>query len=300
MATTLKQLLGRIETKYLEPVTEETAAAPLVSDINSSETTFRITPAVLSPDELSYIGPGKLLELESEIVRVISFNQILLEAEVIRGVRNTDAVPHLAADTDVRIPTRFPRDETYSALRSAIEALWQPLFVQKEEFITLDSSGFLQLPLSTVRIISVQYESQVDGWRKIQATLLNPHPYDTAVAAVQVAKNPYGSALALVKYGVKVTVPPLVTDEIFDLPAKWERIVLADAAAELLSGVDIDALTQEFLTQQLRLERFPVRSGSTINRALVQYREYLVELAERDLRSASPRRIVNRRVSVWK
>jgi hypothetical protein len=45
------------------------------------------------------------------------------------------------------------------------------------------------------------------------------------------------------------------------------------------------------LTEQIRLERFPVRSGSTISQSLIRYREYLVQQAATELTAAYPRTI---------
>lgn len=297
--TTINQLVRRMESKYLEPVTEETASAPLVWSITDSDLTFTLLAGVMSPDEESYIGPGRLLELESELVRVITYNQATREVTCERGMRDTINTAH-AAGIDVRIPTRFPRKDVIEAIQTAIESLWQPLMVMKEDLITVDTAGHLPLPLSTVRIISVEVETTPEHWTVIQSRLMNPYSLDTSIASVRVARNPYARALALVKYGVKVVLPDGNDDEIVDLPAKWERIVLTDAAAELLSGVDIDAVTQEFLTQTLRLEQFPVRSGASISQSLIRYREYLIDQASKDIKGAYPRRIVHKRVSIWK
>ena len=79
-----------------------------------------------------------------------------------------------------------------------------------------------------------------------------------------------------------------VTATITDMPEKWERLVVVDAAIALMSGVDIDAVTQEYLTEQMRLERFPVRSGESIMNSLVRYREYLLQRFTGEQKALSP------------
>jgi hypothetical protein len=92
----------------------------------------------------------------------------------------------------------------------------------------------------------------------------------------------------VIRYGVRVSAPESVDDEIVDLPDKWVRLIMVDVAANLLSGVDIDAVSQEYITEQLRLERFPVRSGESIQRALITVREYLMERFRNEQKALTP------------
>ena len=289
--TTIDDLRQQIEDKYLEPVTEQTPSVPLAAAMDDSELTFTIEPDILGLDELSLIGPGTLLELEYELVQVASFNQstwVITCSK--REARGTTAAEH-AIGTDVRLPTRWPRATVARSIRAAIDALWQPLFGIEEQRATVDVTGYLALPLDTVRILRVQYEDETGRWQDASGELFATHPMDDTISSVQVEPVARMSALCVVKYGRKITAPDSNTDTIELLPEKYERIILSDVGAELLSGVDIDAVTQEVLTQQLRLERFGVRSGSTISQALIGYREYLVDQAESELDGQYPRGI---------
>jgi hypothetical protein len=288
--TTIDDLRQELENKYLEPATEQTPSTPLAAAMDSSELTFTITEDILSPDELSLIGPGSLLELEYELVRVQAFNGSTWVVTAQRGVRGTTAAAH-AIGTDVRFPTRWPRQVIADSITAAIEALWQPLFAVEEQRATVDPAGYLALPTDTVRILQVQYENEFGRWDDADGVLFSTHPMDETISAIQVEPVARASALCVVRYGRQIMAPDTVTDDIVGLPKKWERIIIADAGAELLSGVDIDAVTQEVLTQQLRLERFGVRSGSTISQALLGYREYLVAQAESELGGMYPRGI---------
>jgi hypothetical protein len=297
--TTINDLRQKIENEYLEPVIEQTPSVPLSNDINSSTSTITIVGDILSPDEESLIGPGSLLEIDSELVRVLSYDQNNTTITCTRGVRGTTAAAHTAANSELRFPTRWPRKVIEDAISAAIDSLWQPLYAPKEKLATVATAEYLRLPLNTVRLIGVEYRNLSGEWEPVTATLFATHPTDPDFAAIQLGPIGATSVLCNVRYGLKIEAPSSTTDEIENLEAKWERIVMADVGAQLLSGVDIDATTQEVLTRQFRLDRFPVRSGITISQALIRYREYLIEQAYKDLKARYPVKIYQRPVHLF-
>jgi len=297
--TTIDELRQRLEEQYLEPSVEQSPSAPLASDVDDSQTTITIVTDYLSPDEDSLIGPGNVFELDAELIRCAEYNSTTGVIDVRRGVRGTTAAAHVAATSDFRFVTRWTRKTQHDAITDAINALWQPLFVDEEQTATISSAGYLDLPLDTVRITDIRWQSSNGRWESISGELLSQHPFDSARAAVQIEPLPTDEGFCVVKYGRKIVAPSSASDEIVNLPGSWERIVLVDAAAELLAGVDIDAVTQELLTQQMRLEGFEVKSGASISGSLIRYREYLVGQAARALVAAQPKRI-RHKSAVWR
>lgn len=298
--SSIATLLQQIEDEYLEPVIEETPLTFITTDITDVQLTFTLVSDVFSPDEENHISAGRMLEIDYELVRITAFDEVTKVVTCRRGARGTTKAAHYAATSEVRIPTRWSRQRVIDALSASIEALWQPLFVVAEERATIETAQYLPLPLNTVQILSVEYQDGNLEWQTVSSRLFSTSPLDSTTASVQIGRLPYQSALCVVRYGMKVTAPDTITEEIELLPAKWDRIVIADAAAQLLAGVDIDAATQERLTEQMRLENFPVRSGSTISQNLIRYREYLVELAVKELVAEYPREVHRRPVSVWR
>jgi hypothetical protein len=298
--TTLNQLRQRLEDEYLEPAMEETPSVPMTTGINDSDLTMTLTSFILSPDEESYIAAGRVLEIGNECVRVQSYDELTKVVIMTREARGTTAEAHGVEDL-VRIPTRWTRMIQLEAIAAGIEALWQPLFVAKEQRTIIDFARYIPLPLSTVRVLDVQYEARRSGkWRSVPSELFQTHPQDEDMAAVQLGRGPHPNALCVVRYGVKIEVPDDNVTDIVDLPRKWERIILADAAAQLMGGVDIDAQSQELLTEKMRLENFPVRSGSSISNGLIRYREYLVSQAHAEIKAAYPRKVVNTTADAWR
>jgi len=305
--TTLNELRQELEDLYLEPTSEETPGTTLTGDITSGALSFSITPDILSPDELAFIEAGRLLELDNELVRVTSFDASTYLVNCKRGVRGSEAVAHTAADCEVRIPTRWPRHRMIKTLRSAIIGLWQPLFATRNELSTVESAPWVPLPLNTVRILDVKMErpagsrgfGSFDRWRSIPFEFFPEHPLDPNQASVQLAAVPYPSQLVRIQYGVRIEPPAGDDDTIEDLPSEYEPIVLAASAAKLLAGVDIDAQTQETLTQQIRLQGFPVGSGTSISNALLGFSEFLTDKHNKEITARYKRKIARRKAGIW-
>lgn len=297
--TSINDLRVRLEDQFLEPVMEETPKVGLSAAITDTATTFTHVENVLSPDEQSYFGPGRVIEINDELMRLVSYDQLTREFVVKRGIRGTVKAAH-AADDQVRIPTRWTRKAQTDALRAAVFALWKPLFAVREEMATVSTAVYVPLPLNTVRILGVEVERSNGQWGTTTGKLFQTHPMDNTVSSVQVGKVPRGSSVCLIRYGVRIEPPDDNSEDIEYLPENWERILLVDAAAELLSGVDIDTYSQEVLTEQLKQEGFPVMSGGRVSQNLVRYREYLVDSAQRELKSLNPVRVRFNPATPWK
>jgi hypothetical protein len=69
------------------------------------------------------------------------------------------------------------------------------------------------------------------------------------------------------------------------LPVEYEPILIADAAAAAIQGRDLSAATQEYITQALEAEGFPVGSGVNIRNQLLGYRNMLVADQVRKLKA---------------
>lgn len=296
--TSIDNLRQQLEDQYLEPVIEETPSVPLAVDINSTTNTVKITDGVLSPDDESAIAPGRVLELNYELCRILSYDASTKEVTVRRGVRGTVAAAHTAATTEVRFPTRWPWHTQAVAIRESIGSLWQPLFVETQLITQATSAAMVPLPLTTVRIVSVKYKRRAGDWPNVSYEFFPTHPIDENSAHVEIGDLPRPGLVSIV-YGKRLVAPTDNSTDLDTYPDKWNRIILADAASGLLAGVDIDAVTQEYLTEQLRLERFPVKSGASISQNLIRFREYLVSEAKKDQEAGRPRDVERVPISLY-
>lgn len=287
--TTIDELRNRLELEYLEPINELSPSVPIVGSITASGGTIVITDGIFSPDEESLIGPGTVMEIDSELVFVTDYNMSTMTITCDRGHLNS--VP--AAHDDgafIRLVSRWPRYLQSLAIRDAIDGLFPPLFVVQEERVPTSAAGFLDLPLTTVEVHRVQI--MVSGvWQEVEAIAYPTHPLDDGIGFIRLETG-VPDSFAVIGYGIKIENPEDDETTIAYLPQKWERLVIVDAAIALLSGVDIDAVTQEYLTESLRLERFPVRSAEAIVRSLITYREYMVDRFQNEQLSQSPPMVI--------
>ena len=60
------------------------------------------------------------------------------------------------------------------------------------------------------------------------------------------------------------------------------------AVADIMGATDVDASTQEFITEKLAAENYPVGSGERIRNALLRLRSLLIDEARGNLRSLYP------------
>lgn len=295
--TTIDSLRVTLERNYLEPLTEQTPKAPLDGALDNSSQSVRIDTSVLSPDEESYIAAGVTVEVDYELMLVLGYDQSTKILTVDRGYEGTAPAAHSNREP-LRVPSRWPRADQEQAIREAIDSLYPPLYTAVNAQATVGTMRFVQLPLTATKVLRIQWQDR-DRWRDCQGELFSVHPLDPTFAAVQVESGVPSGRMCLVRYGVKPTVPDTVTDDIEDFTTKWSRLIVVDAAVRLMSGVDIDAVTQEYLTEQYRLDRFPVRSGGTITEQLIRYREYLLENAQEELVANDPVMIVMNEVEYY-
>ena len=84
------------------------------------------------------------------------------------------------------------------------------------------------------------------------------------------------------------------TDESSDIEsvclvaAEYEQIVMVGAVADIMGATDVDASTQEFITEKLAAESYPVGSGERLRNALLRLRSLLIDEARGNLRSLYP------------
>ena len=64
-----------------------------------------------------------------------------------------------------------------------------------------------------------------------------------------------------------------------------EQIVMVGAVAQMLSELDVDTTTQNFITESLEIRGVPLGSGERIRNALLRYYGVLLDRARREQRS---------------
>ena len=86
--------------------------------------------------------------------------------------------------------------------------------------------------------------------------------------------------------GFEANLDDLSTDCL--LIDEYHQIVMIGAVADIVGATDIDATTQEFITERLAAESYPVGSGERLRNALLRLRSLLIDEARGNLRSLYP------------
>ena len=208
---------------------------------------------------------------------------------VSRGYSGTTAVAHSDKDNIFINPT-FPRKTVFDAVSDNIVRLYPSLYNVTTTNVT-SSSTYAEVPASTVEVLT-SYVQNATGEQYTSAgiELLTNFPPSTTNTAVQFYNTSNGKTVNLV-IKRKFVRPTAETDDLSTtclLEDEYEQIVMVGAVADIMGATDVDASTQEFITEKLAAENYPVGSGERIRNALLRLRSLLIDEARGNLRSLYP------------
>ena len=152
------------------------------------------------------------------------------------------------------------------------------------------------MPTGTQRILQAKIDNSTTGstttvYSDIPLELLTDFTPSSTECAVQFPSTPTSGKSVFVVYASKFTRP---TTESTDLNTTsgledfHEQIVMVGAIAQLLSELDVDVTTQDFITENLEQRGIPVGSGERLRNALLRYYGVLLDRARREQRSRFP------------
>ena len=301
--STLGQLIDRTYREYLRPVEEQeplTQVANLDSitggqGLTSTGTTLQYKEGLFTPEEEELIGAGSVLEIDTELVMVEDINTVSREITIERGRLGSTAAEHLE-DTDIILKPKYPRLNVTNAIGDQVIGLFPALYAVKKTTLTTSSTQFVEMPAGTQRILQAKIDNSTTGgtttsFTDVPLELLTDFAGSTTEAAVQFPTSPTSGKSVYVVYASKFTRPTAETDNlntISGLEDFHEQIVMVGAVAQLLSELDVDASTQNYITENLEQRGVPVGSGERLRNALLRYYGVLLDRARREQRSRFP------------
>mgnify|MGYP003114741769 FL=1 len=301
--STLGQLIDRTYREYLRPVEEQeplTQVANLDSitggqGLTSTGTTLQYKEGLFTPEEEELIGAGSVLEIDTELVMVEDINTVSREITIERGRLGSTAAEHLE-DTDIILKPKYPRLNVTNAIGDQVIGLFPALYAVKKTTLTTSSTQFVEMPAGTQRILQAKIDNSTTGgtttsFTDVPLELLTDFAGSTTDAAVQFPTSPTSGKSVYVVYASKFTRPTAETDNlntISGLEDFHEQIVMVGAVAQLLSELDVDASTQNYITENLEQRGVPVGSGERLRNALLRYYGVLLDRARREQRSRFP------------
>ena len=282
-------LVDRIYRDFLNKPDDLPAFSRLDGSIDDSTTSIVYEAGLFSTEEENLLGAGGVIEIDQELILVTNANTSTRTLTVARGFKGTTAASH-ADDATITLNPTFPRKSVFDAVADNIVRLYPSLYNVTTTSVT-SGSTYAEVPASTVEVLtSYIQDSTGDKYTSAGVELLRDFPPSSTNTAVQFYNTSTGKTVYLVTK--RKFVRP--TDETDDLATdcliadEYEQIVMVGAVADVVGATDVDATTQEFITERLAAENYPVGSGERLRNALLRLRSLLIDEARGNLRSLYP------------
>ena len=282
-------LVDRIYRDFLNKPDDLSAFSRLDGAIDNTTTTLIYEDGLLSSEEENLLDGGALIEINQELMLVTNIVSSTRTLTVSRAYSGTTAASH-GDKTNIFINPTFPRKSVFDAVSDNIARLYPSLYNVTTTNVTSNST-YQEVPASTVEVLTSYVQNATgDQYTSAGIQLLRDFPPSSTNTAVQFYNTSNGKTVHLVVK--RKFVRP--TDETSDLetvcliPAEYEQIVMVGAVADIMGATDVDASTQEFITEKLAAESHPVGSGERLRNALLRLRSLLIDEARGNLRSLYP------------
>ena len=282
-------LVDRIYRDFLNKPDDLAAFSRLDGAMTDSDTSLTYEDGLFSVEEENLLEAGALVEIDQELMLVTDANPSTRVLTVSRGYAGTTAAAHSDKDNIFLNPT-FPRKSVFDAVADNIVRLYPSLYNVTTTNVT-SGSTYAEVPASTVEVLT-SYVQNASGEQYTSAgiELLRDFPPSTTNTAVQFYNTSNGKTVHLVvkRKFVRPTSETVDLDTDCLISDEYEQIVMVGAVADIVGATDVDASTQEFITEKLAAESYPVGSGERLRNALLRLRSLLIDEARGNLRSLYP------------
>jgi len=282
-------LVDRIYRDFLNKPDDLAAFSRLDGSIDDTTTSVVYEAGLFSAEEENLLGGGALIEINQELMLVTNANTSTRTLTVSRGYQGTTASSHSDNDNLYINPT-FPRKSVFDAVADNIVRLYPSLYNVTTTSVT-SGSTYAEVPASTVEVLtSYVQNSSGEQYTSAGIELLRDFPPSSTNTAVQFYNTSTGKTVYLVVKRKFVRPTAETSDLSTDclLVDEYHQIVMIGAVADIVGATDIDATTQEFITERLAAENYPVGSGERLRNALLRLRSLLIDEARGNLRSLYP------------
>ena len=324
MSTTIGNLVDRIYREYLEPNDDIQSFTLLTSALtaDTADVTVAYSNDYITTEEEDALGAGAFIEINQELMLVVSLNTAAETLTVKRAARGTTLAAH-SIDDEIKINPPYPRKVVYDAVVDQIKNLFPTLFAVETVNVTsgsgyvllgsYDAPGTHNYLVSVLKAIS-QYTDFTSGsdqtgvlFRPVAVEMIqlpNPFTYtdnNGTERTITYSSGP-NQVNALQFYSIdqghtcyitfkKKFVEPTseaTTLTTVGLEDEYEAIIMVGVAAQMMSGRDIPMATQNYITESLAAQAFPTGSATNIRNSLLQYQQILITQARKYLRAKYP------------
>ena len=290
---TVADIIERLYLQWLRPPDAQPIYAALGAPIDDTTSTITIGSFTIPEDE-ALLRQGAVLEIDQEVVRVVTYTSLGASLEVLRGQYGTKQVAHGVPSLMVMNPS-YPRATVFEAVADNIITLFPKLFTTKQAYLT--SIGGSVFPFSDDLAVSI-LSAWGEGWtgtRDVHGEIVDFHQLAGGRAAILNG----GDGAMWFRYRRRMAKPTSEVDLLDDLGVdeRWVTVVMAGAAADLMAGKDITASHTEWVKSVLEAETISVGTRMSIGGGLRQYRNMLIDDFAKEMRAEYKPKVRMRRVN---
>ena len=290
--STVGQLVDRIRREYIYPPGKGLPGAAITNNpLASNGTSITYADGYLDQSEKDAIGPGTLIELDTEITVVATHNattRTITVNALDRGFVGTTAAAHVTG-TRFYVNPPVTRKAIFDAVADAVEQLsGDGLTRIREEEMTSGSApveitdGDCLWPLGFLYPETDMTDTQ---YLTVPVHLVRSTNLFTSGQGIQFRNVSTGKS-GYLRYKARFPRPTAESDDLsgssFGVPSRWEKLILLNATAQVLAGVDIKSMDTEFIENVLAAQGFPTGSGRNIVRHLISVYQLLAASARAD------------------
>ena len=278
---TVASIMDRLYVQVLTPPDAQFAQARLGLDVNETVETFLVNEFTLPEDE-ALLRQGSILELDQELVRVISYDTKTASVLVTRGEYGTVPAVH-ETPMLMNLNPPYTRATVFEAVADNIIQLYPSLFTTSEELLSSSASGVFsigdELAVTVLSITRGDFTSTAE----LEGKIVDFHP---ATGGRSLITN-LGTGTVWLRYRRRMGKAVEETDVLADLglDERWSTIVLMGAAADLIVGRDIPAAQTEWVKSVLEAENIRVGTRMSLAGGLRQYHGMLLKAAMKEMKA---------------
>ncbi len=278
---TVQSIMDRLFQSYLTPPDDQYAQVSLALDVDDTNTEIRLGKFTIPEDE-ALLRQGSIVELDQELVRVVTYDATSGAITVNRGEYGTVQTAH-TQPLLMNLNPPYTRAAVFEAVADNIITLYPRLFTTRQEFLTTVSGGVY--PTNDKLAVDV-LSAWGEGWSgstNVHAESVDFHQLAGGRAFIT---NHRGGGPLWFRYRRRMAKATSETDKLIDLGVdeRWVNIVMTGAAGDLMVGRDIPASKTEWVKSVLEAENIRVGTRMSIAGGLRQYRNMLLDDASKEMK----------------
>lgn len=279
---TVKSVMDRLFQSYLTPPDDQYAQVQLALNMDATVETVRVGAFTIVEDE-ALLRQGSILELDQELMRVVSYDAVSGSVGVVRGEYGTVPVSH-SQPLLMNLNPPYTRAAVFEAVADNIITLYPSLFTTAQTFVPDVSGGVYPINDDlAVEVLSAWGEGW-SGTTDVHTEVVDFH--QLAGGRAFITNHPNMGALWF-RYRRRMAKATSEADTLQDLgmDERWVNVVMVGAAADILVGRDIPAARTEWVESVLESANIRVGTRMSIAGGLRQYHTMLLDAFSKEMRA---------------